>query len=220
MSRCHSTDAITLDDVGISDPCPADMPHLTSEERIRYCELCSTDVHNLSGMTEPEARAVIDSDEEMCIAYAADEQGNILFRPRRWHLLASMVSTVILSMGTQTGCGTRTATPGEAGDKGLVEKIADQAAGLFIDEASDAVKTPKVRKFRGMIAAPRTNHGKWGAKGKAKSKAIRKAVDAARARAQKAQRALSKTGAVADAVPVVWDEDACIEVEYTLDGDE
>ena len=206
---------MTLNDVGISDPCPADMPDLTSEERIRYCELCSTDVHNLSGMTEPEARAVIDSDEEMCIAYAADEQGNILFRPRRWHFLASMVSTVVLSMGTQMGCGTRTEAPGEAAKKGMVEKIAEQAAGLFIDEAGDARKNPKVRRFRG-AKAPNPKFSK----GKGKAKAIRKAMDAARAQAEEAHRARSKSGAVTDAAPFEWDPDACIEVEYTLDSDE
>ncbi|HEX7667308.1 MAG TPA: hypothetical protein VF407_22405 [Polyangiaceae bacterium] len=56
---------------------------MTKEGQKRFCDACKKHVHDLSSMTPPEARALLDapSAEGLCVRYLYDAEGNILFTP-------------------------------------------------------------------------------------------------------------------------------------------
>ncbi|MEO8800357.1 MAG: hypothetical protein ABI551_20865 [Polyangiaceae bacterium] len=56
---------------------------MTKEGQKRFCDACKKHVHDISSMTPPEARALLDapSAEGLCVRYIYDRAGNILFRP-------------------------------------------------------------------------------------------------------------------------------------------
>lgn len=51
-------------------------------ERGRFCHGCDKKVHDLSSMTEPEAKSVLNlhAGKRICVSYAQDSGGNIRFR--------------------------------------------------------------------------------------------------------------------------------------------
>jgi hypothetical protein len=138
---------LTRSGVEIDRPCPAALPALTNDERRRFCQHCSQDVHNLSAMTEPEARALLDTDREMCIAYDVDDDGGAIFRPHRATGLGrflSMAAAAALTVVGQTGCGGLIDTEAAKAGKGPLQKLTDQARGLFGQEAKPE-RPPQVR---------------------------------------------------------------------------
>lgn len=48
-----------LDRVQIASPCSANWDDMTGDDRSRRCEQCSLSVHNISGMTRPQAEAFL-----------------------------------------------------------------------------------------------------------------------------------------------------------------
>jgi len=54
---------------------------MTVEGRARFCAACQSHVHDLSGMTELEAKAFLAGRAGVptCVRYLADEQGDVLF---------------------------------------------------------------------------------------------------------------------------------------------
>jgi len=128
--------------VEIDSPCPANLPHLTAEERVRFCTLCSKDVHNLSAMTRAEATTLLDSDEDLCVSYELDDAGGVSFaaaqksRMGRW---VSMAATVALSLTSQTGCADGAQRPGVVNGQGLLDRISAQASGLFRQKTAQPI---------------------------------------------------------------------------------
>lgn len=69
----------------IHNPCSADWEAMVGDERRRFCRHCRKHVHDLSAVTEREARALLSerSGSDLCVSYASDAEGRILFRPPR-----------------------------------------------------------------------------------------------------------------------------------------
>jgi hypothetical protein len=69
----------------IHNPCSADWEAMVGDERRRFCGHCQKHVHDLSAMTEGEARALLTerSGSSLCVSYASDANGRIRFRPPR-----------------------------------------------------------------------------------------------------------------------------------------
>jgi hypothetical protein len=61
------------------------------EERGWHCRLCSKHVHDLSSMTETQVRELLDSGEDICVAYDVDGGGAIMFQPERIVPIARLV---------------------------------------------------------------------------------------------------------------------------------
>jgi hypothetical protein len=62
-------------------PCPQASSGLSADLRQRHCASCSLTVHNLSAMTEKEARRLIaGSDGRLCVCYVARPDGTIVNR--------------------------------------------------------------------------------------------------------------------------------------------
>lgn len=68
-------------DLEIASPCTQDWNTMTAEGKKRFCDQCKKHVHDLSQMSEPEARAVLDAPpaEGLCVRYLYDAFGNVLF---------------------------------------------------------------------------------------------------------------------------------------------
>lgn len=76
----------------------------------RFCDVCVKQVHDLSALTEPQARAVL-ADESakgrVCVRYKADRDGNIKFRPETvtasslWRMTLAAAG---MSLALLTGC--------------------------------------------------------------------------------------------------------------------
>ena len=75
---------LSRNDVAIASPCGLDFSKMTRREATkRFCDSCATYVHDLSSMTESEARAVLAAPEnkQLCVRYLADDAGQIAFQP-------------------------------------------------------------------------------------------------------------------------------------------
>lgn len=69
----------------IAEPCHADWETMSGDEARRFCGSCSKHVHHLSAMTRREAHRLLRSDREesLCVRYAHDDAGELLFARRR-----------------------------------------------------------------------------------------------------------------------------------------
>ena len=71
------------DQVVIRTPCGADWDSMDPRGNARFCGSCEKLVHDLSAMTELEARALLGhSTEQLCVRYLYDVTGQIWFQPR------------------------------------------------------------------------------------------------------------------------------------------
>jgi hypothetical protein len=70
-------------EIPIASPCGADWRTMKPSDSKRFCDACNKHVHDLSSMTESEARAVLASPkaEGLCVRYLHDAYGDIVFRP-------------------------------------------------------------------------------------------------------------------------------------------
>jgi hypothetical protein len=81
----------------IADPCHEDWDAMDPRERGRFCQRCSKDVHDLSSMTEDEAREFLRerAGTRVCVNYRYHDDGRIQFRaPTRVAALAATAAAV------------------------------------------------------------------------------------------------------------------------------
>lgn len=71
------------DDIRIPEPCNEDWGRMTPEQRGRFCGACQKKVHDLSSMSEKEAKTVLESDADICVSYLSDKTGVVQFQPER-----------------------------------------------------------------------------------------------------------------------------------------
>jgi hypothetical protein len=66
----------------IEDPCHENWDAMHAQGARRFCDQCQKNVHDLSAMTEAEARALLASRSEgrLCVRYTVDASGTIRFR--------------------------------------------------------------------------------------------------------------------------------------------
>lgn len=69
-------------DIEIPEPCHADWDTMRPESRGKFCFDCRKKVHDLSAMTQQEAKGFLERTacEDICISYEHDEQGNLVFQ--------------------------------------------------------------------------------------------------------------------------------------------
>lgn len=66
--------------LNIPEPCHESWNGMDGDERKRFCKQCDKHVHNLSGMAQDEAQALLDSTSNLCVLYSSNDQGDVLFR--------------------------------------------------------------------------------------------------------------------------------------------
>ena len=70
-----------LEEVRVAAPCPADWERMVGDERVRFCDRCSLNVYNLSGMSRREAEALVAGAEgRLCVRFFRRADGTILTR--------------------------------------------------------------------------------------------------------------------------------------------
>jgi hypothetical protein len=95
----------------IQEPCHENWDAMgQAGEARRFCDVCVQQVHDLSALTEPQARAVL-ADEtakgRVCVRYKADRDGNIKFEPETvtasslWRMTLAAAG---MSLALLTGC--------------------------------------------------------------------------------------------------------------------
>ncbi|HEX8072760.1 MAG TPA: ankyrin repeat domain-containing protein [Pyrinomonadaceae bacterium] len=68
--------ATLLDRLTVARPCAADWAAMRGNERVRFCEHCALHVHNLAGMTRPEAlKVVARARGRICVRYERRPDG-------------------------------------------------------------------------------------------------------------------------------------------------
>lgn len=75
---------LTKAELPIPNPCGFDFAKMTrAEANRRFCASCRKHVHDLTLLTEAEARALIASPRtaELCVRYVADAKGRVVFVP-------------------------------------------------------------------------------------------------------------------------------------------
>lgn len=68
-------------EIRIPEPCGESWEGMTPEDRGRFCSSCQKTVHDLSAMSEPEAKALLRSGKDICVSYLSDKAGTVRFRP-------------------------------------------------------------------------------------------------------------------------------------------
>ena len=70
------------DSLPIAKPCHVDFDAMTRGDKSRFCGACKKHVHELTKLTESEARALLaaPSAEGLCVRYVHDDLGHVVFR--------------------------------------------------------------------------------------------------------------------------------------------
>jgi carboxypeptidase family protein len=100
---------VSLSNIRIASPCPADWNKMVGDERVRHCAECNLNVYNLSAMTEREARKLLEGNrgKRVCLRLYRRGDGTIItqdcpwgFRAlkRRATLFASALFSAVLSI--------------------------------------------------------------------------------------------------------------------------
>ena len=71
------------DEVRIAEPCSQDWAGMTGDARRRHCAACDRHVHDLSAMTEGEARRLVRRSPEICVRYTCRADGALVHAERR-----------------------------------------------------------------------------------------------------------------------------------------
>lgn len=70
------------DSLPIAKPCHVDFDAMTRGDKSRFCGACKKHVHELTKLTESEARTLLaaPSAEGLCVRYVHDDLGHVVFR--------------------------------------------------------------------------------------------------------------------------------------------
>ena len=71
------------DDIRIPEPCHEDWGRMTPKQRGRFCGACQKKVHDLSAMSQSDAKRILDSGGDICVSYLSDHAGVVQFQPER-----------------------------------------------------------------------------------------------------------------------------------------
>ena len=126
------------DEVQIQSPCTASWAAMEGDDARRYCGRCDKHVHDLSAMTEREARAVV-AQPNVCVRYTVDPRTRSLRHrsARRFVLRAAAAATLSAGLSLPAVAD----IPAEGGEVGLLAS-AWEALTRWADDPSDAAEAP------------------------------------------------------------------------------
>lgn len=114
----------------ILSPCQESFASMRGDGAVRSCARCEKDVHDLSAMTEPEARAVLERARgtRICVRYAKDDRGLVRFR----------TLTVAAALAA-TACSVGVDAPGSVGAPPPAATVAPPEADEGDHDMGDAI---------------------------------------------------------------------------------
>ena len=94
-----------LNTLTIPSPCTADWDSMIGNDRVRFCEHCNLEVHNLSMMTRNQAQRIVSrSNGRLCVRYRHDSSGRPITLPmgQKLHRIGRHVSRIAAGAFTAT----------------------------------------------------------------------------------------------------------------------
>lgn len=69
----------SLEDIRIASPCPTSWENMLGDDRVRFCDICSKNVYNISAMTRSEAQELIRSKQgRLCGMIYTRKDGTVM----------------------------------------------------------------------------------------------------------------------------------------------
>ena len=90
LSKVSKPQQVSLSNIRIASPCPADWNKMVGDERVRHCDECNLNVYNLSAMTERQVHALIaeSSGQRLCTRFYRRTDGTVLTQDCPWSFRA------------------------------------------------------------------------------------------------------------------------------------
>jgi hypothetical protein len=112
------------DDVKIGSPCTADWSEMGGDQSRRFCDQCDKSVHNLSALTEPEAKTLL-KEPKICVRYTTNKAGDINFQPtsRRALLRRGAMMAGALTISLPAAAAMMTAEDASCDKPGLLTRL-------------------------------------------------------------------------------------------------
>ncbi|HEY2113899.1 MAG TPA: hypothetical protein VGJ51_02340, partial [Candidatus Angelobacter sp.] len=86
LRKTSKPQQVSLSNIRIASPCPADWNKMVGDERVRHCAECNLNVYNLSAMTERAARKLLEnnSGKRVCLRLYRRADGTIITQDCPW----------------------------------------------------------------------------------------------------------------------------------------
>jgi len=103
------------EEANILSPCSEDWEAMRGDDRRRFCDICEKHVHNLSAMTETEARSVV-ANKDVCVRYKLDRRTQtIRHRPARRFAVRAVATAAVTASLALPAAAAISKEPGEVG---------------------------------------------------------------------------------------------------------
>jgi hypothetical protein len=148
-------------DLPILDPCHQDWSAMSGTGSKKFCGSCTKHVHDLSTMTENEAKQLLDTEPRPCVRYSCGTDGKLLFRKptpapkRRRSKRALLLGAALLVASPALASG----VPADDADPGVLEQWVEFVQDWWTGEQPEgcagpaAVESPiETQKGQVMIA--------------------------------------------------------------------
>ena len=112
---------MTRDQLTIAEPCHEDWSSMSGDERRRFCGSCEKHVHDLSSMPEDEAEALLRAEQDLCVRYEVDAEGQVVHRSSRRRLLKGVLAATLAASAPAFASGAAQA------DTGWLDRLVDWA---------------------------------------------------------------------------------------------
>lgn len=99
------TGAVHRRQLPIHQPCDENFEAMRGTVERRFCQACEHHVHDLSRLTEAEARALVRGPGRVCVRYRVGPDGYIRFKPAKLAGPAAFVAAISLAMAACTPHG-------------------------------------------------------------------------------------------------------------------
>ncbi len=127
----HVSRRVKAREIDIPNPCNEDWDAMTPAERGRFCAACQQTVHDLSAMSEEDARALLRTEDDICVSYVSDARGDVQFEPPPVVPLARLVRRA--SAASAAGLSLALAACAPHGDGPRLDETAESERPAFLE---------------------------------------------------------------------------------------
>src|SRR5690348_2944505 len=161
LRKSSKPQEVSLNDIRIASPCPADWEKMVGDERVRHCSECNLNVYNLSAMTERQVQALITDNrgKRLCTRFYRRADGTVLTQDCPWSFramrrkasrLGAAILTALMSVTVAMGKSkprpaTCECSQSQQKDSGIKITVVDQH-GLVIPKAEISLTEKSTQK--------------------------------------------------------------------------
>jgi hypothetical protein len=164
---------ISLANIRIASPCPAEWAKMIGDERVRHCSECNLNVYNLSAMNQKEVERLLTANrgQRLCTRFYRRADGTVLTQDCPWSLRAatrkvSRLAAAILAAILSVNIAAAKSKPKEAScdcqqtkqkDSGIQLTVLDQNGAVI----PNAEVTLESESSKGKITGSTGPSGEW-----------------------------------------------------------